>query len=131
MEEKQRIAKAIFATIGLITILYFFSLAIFGNRTGPKGEPDYNVTSQPSEAMIISTAMEDLKGRLKDPSSAEFSEMKVSRRNGATVVCGYVNAKNSFGGMTGRERFVVSGLAATMESDVEAGGFQPVWDAFC
>lgn len=84
-----------------------------------------------SDSMIISTTMNDIRARLKDPDSADFSNMDVSRRGSTVVVCGFVNANNSFGGKTGRERFIVSGLAATLESDVEAGGFQPVWDAFC
>ena len=84
-----------------------------------------------SDSMIISTAMEDIRARLKDPDSAEFSNIDVSRRGSAVVVCGYVNANNGFGGKSGRERFIVSGLPHTLETDVEAGGFQPVWDTFC
>lgn len=41
---------------------------------------------------------------LKDPSSAEFGSYKATRSlgpDGAIVVCGTVNAKNSFGGYTG------------------------------
>lgn len=114
---------------GIVIVIAMFLIVNKGHYTDNSSE-DIS-SNQPSETMIISTAMEDVKKRLKDPNSAGFSETKVSRRDGATVVCGYVNANNSFGGKSGRERFIVSGLAATLESDVEAGGFQPVWDAFC
>ncbi|MEM7300685.1 MAG: hypothetical protein AAF468_06340 [Pseudomonadota bacterium] len=46
--------------------------------------------------------------RLKDPNSAIFSTIVASRleENGAIVACGFVNAKNSFGGYTGRKPFL-------------------------
>jgi hypothetical protein len=48
---------------------------------------------------------------LKDPDSAKFSDMKIlkaSHSDGSfTFICGRVNAKNSFGGYTGFQDFVV------------------------
>ncbi|MBD3787212.1 MAG: hypothetical protein IE922_09615 [Sphingomonadales bacterium] len=45
--------------------------------------------------------------QLIDPSSAEFTEIAVATSAEAqTVVCGLVNAKNSFGGYVGRTIFV-------------------------
>ena len=43
---------------------------------------------------------------LKDPDSARFGEFIGGRNEqNALVVCGYVNGRNSFGGMTGPEPF--------------------------
>jgi hypothetical protein len=48
---------------------------------------------------------------LKDPDSAKFSDTKILKAShsdgGFTFICGRVNAKNSFGGYTGFQDFVV------------------------
>ena len=48
---------------------------------------------------------------LKDPDSAQFSDLKARKmvmpgNRIAYQVCGFVNAKNSFGGYSGRSQFV-------------------------
>lgn len=49
---------------------------------------------------------------LKDPESARFSPLMVAVRSGNTVhVCGYVNAKNSYGGYVGEKPFYATGIA--------------------
>lgn len=46
------------------------------------------------------------KRSLKDPNSAMFGELKAaSDGKGIVYVCGYVNARNSFGGYTGMQPF--------------------------
>lgn len=52
---------------------------------------------------MIERAKVSVRSRLKDPASAVFSELRIL---GNERVCGYVNAKNSFGGYTGNTRFV-------------------------
>lgn len=48
-----------------------------------------------------------VRGKLKDPESARFGEMMAGvTPSGKTAVCGYVNAKNSFGGYTGEKPFI-------------------------
>lgn len=42
---------------------------------------------------------------LKDPESARFGRMWAARQDDTIHVCGYVNAKNSFGGYTGDSLF--------------------------
>lgn len=57
-------------------------------------------------------AKEAVGDQLKDPSSAQFKEVR--RTDG--VVCGEVNAKNSFGAYEGFRRFfVVDGAEAVLE----------------
>lgn len=47
-----------------------------------------------------------VKRRLKDPNSAMFDRIQVSKVNQNTYnVCGFVNAKNSFGGYSGNAPF--------------------------
>lgn len=45
---------------------------------------------------------------LKDPESARFGTFAAarSRTDGAIMVCGFVNARNSYGGYTGRGYFI-------------------------
>ena len=49
----------------------------------------------------VDEVKEAVRDRLKDPNSAQFSNVKVVEG----LVCGEVNAKNSFGGYAGRQRF--------------------------
>lgn len=43
---------------------------------------------------------------LKDPDSARFGDVMAARAaDGTTIVCGYVNARNSFGGYVGMQPF--------------------------
>jgi hypothetical protein len=52
------------------------------------------------------TAEQSVKEQLKDPSSAQFRNVFVSKDG--DYVCGEVNAKNGFGAYGGFEKFVVS-----------------------
>jgi hypothetical protein len=51
------------------------------------------------------TVMRDVRRRLKDPESARFGRMSASNADGVVTVCGWVNAKNSYGGYTGMSPF--------------------------
>jgi len=84
----------------------------------------------PSDAELEVYAQGEIRERLKDPKSAEFTNVHVYRGGGVTAVCGYVNSKNSFGGMTGRQRFIVAGVTV-LEEEMEDGGMQDVWSRFC
>ena len=69
---------------------------------------------------------------LKDPGSASFRGLFVSWLSGGPIVCGYVNAKNSFGGHAGFTRFVAAGSdTAFLESDMGAGEMEKTWAKFC
>lgn len=91
--------------------------------------------SEPSqatkEASYIALNQDLIKGRLKDPSSAEFRNAFVSSAIGAPVVCGEVNAKNSFGGYTGFQRFVSGGSIQVVETDMAVGEMDKTWSQVC
>lgn len=65
--------------------------------------------------------------RLNDPESAKFGQV-VFREPG--FVCGYVNAKNGFGGYTGEKGFITLGSAemSWFEGDKD---FEKVWNKNC
>jgi hypothetical protein len=87
-------------------------------------------------------AKEAITKMLRDPDSAVFGDVFfVNDRKSATgyyvpVVCGTVNGKNGFGGMTGQKRFValVSDIAQSgvwMEGTTPQNVFAPQWNRFC
>ena len=73
-----------------------------------------------------------VKERLRDPDSAEFSNMQVSppTEDRSAIICGYVNSKNGFGGMTGPQRFIAGGTVL-IEEQVTAEQMQIAWNQFC
>ena len=52
------------------------------------------------------SVVEAVKAKLKDPDSAKFKDVKAT---GPDSYCGWVNAKNSFGGYTGFQLFYDTG----------------------
>jgi hypothetical protein len=83
-----------------------------------------------SDQVRMTQAIGSIKDRLRDPASADFSGFYVSRKLGIPIVCGYVNARNGFGGMSGKERFFVSQAGGALESE----GMEEMerdWNAFC
>jgi hypothetical protein len=85
-----------------------------------------------TEQVAIETATEMVATKLKDPSSAKFSDVKFIRNSeiGETsygYICGVVNSHNSFGGYTGGIRFLAdmnyskSGRIAVSNLELEEG----------
>jgi hypothetical protein len=77
-------------------------------------------------------AEELVRQRLRDPNSAEFSNVHVipSSLPGRTTVCGIVNARNGFGGMTGPRHFV-AGDTVVLEGEVSSGSMDQLWQQRC
>lgn len=70
---------------------------------------------------------------LRDPSSAKFGEARVSRKQGPPVICGTVNSRNGFGGMTGDKRFIAApGVISVVEGEnMTEAEFSGSWIQFC
>ena len=62
----------------------------------------------------ITAAQDAAKKGLKDPDSAKFQNLRIADFDGGKVVCGEINAKNSYGGYVGYKRFVAGTSAATI-----------------
>ena len=84
-----------------------------------------------AEIFLRSNFESKVQSLLKDPDSAKFSEVRyVRNQSGVFVACGYVNAKNGFGGYKGKERFVTNGMEVTvLESMVS--DFESLWGNLC
>jgi hypothetical protein len=66
---------------------------------------------QLTPVMLTKTQMEYVRAgvirSLKDPESARFGTMRGGKNSeGVITVCGYVNARNSYGGYTGEKPFL-------------------------
>lgn len=75
----------------------------------------------------INVARERVTTTLKDPDSAKFRGEFVGK-DGA--VCGFVNAKNSYGGYGGFERYIVTSDRVLMDGD-KAWAMDSRWDELC
>jgi hypothetical protein len=75
-------------------------------------------------------AEQAVKAVLKDPDSATFSAEDI-RQPRVPIVCGAVNARNSFGGMIGATRFIVIGPAAEMDEYPHQSSFRRAWNRYC
>ena len=72
-----------------------------------------------------------IKTKLKDPESAQFRNVQF-HSGVAPVTCGEVNAKNSFGGYSGYERFIAGGDVITvLESEMADGEMDKAWAQIC
>jgi hypothetical protein len=77
-------------------------------------------------------AQQAIKGKLRDPDSAQFSNLRVSSKAGMDIVCGEVNSKNGFGGMGGKQQFISNGATlAFLQEEVEDGSWPEVWNKYC
>lgn len=83
---------------------------------------------------MIHASMENLKARLRDPSSAQFRMVYLNSSDDGTIAtCGQVNSMNGSGGYSGFQKFVaapVRGLAF-LEDDLADREFKIVFDSLC
>lgn len=94
------------------------------------GAPDVDKNDGPSDAQYIALAHQNVRALLKDPESARFEDVFVSKKAGVAAVCGYVNSRNSFGGMSGRQRFI-SGGVTQLEENFAPGEMDQAWSMLC
>lgn len=84
------------------------------------------------EARYIALHQERIKGLLRDPDSAQFRNVYVSRSLGAPLVCGEVNARNGLGGYDGFRRFVSAGDQQAIEgSNMASPEMDKLWSQAC
>ena len=75
----------------------------------------------------ITAAQDSIKATLKDPDSAKFQNIRIADYDGGKVVCGEINAKNSYGGYVGYKRFV-AGISGSTIFDTSSE-YQDINDA--
>lgn len=66
---------------------------------------------------VIDGAKAKIAAKMKDPESARFADLvSVVDKGGTSIVCGWINAKNSYGGYVGYTPFVVTDTYADVRS---------------
>lgn len=65
---------------------------------------------------------------LRDPDSAAFSDTRIGVNK---IVCGRVNSRNGFGGMTGYQRFIAGGESFGPYLEEQVQHFDIVWERYC
>ena len=120
----------------LLCLTGVIGIALFAPR-GAKNGPhkiateDSRRLSSSKEFVWIRENQRILSKRLKDPDSARFSDDRVSYRSGAPVVCGTVQAKNSFGGYNAPERYIGGGTTIGVFMESEVSDFDRLWSLTC
>lgn len=128
---KANIAKLLLligVVVGMIWGLALCSRTLNDMATKPAPHP----TAAEDQFSARVDAEEKVKALLKDPDSAKFGEEFV-RDPKLPIVCGEVNARNSFGGYSGASEFVVFGAGALVrepgaDNDTE---FVRIWNRLC
>ena len=84
----------------------------------------------------IEKAKQGVRAQMKDPASVQFRNVRGYNKGGMALLCGEVNAKNSFGGYTGFDHFTY--LAGHMFVNKPAAGcdfcenpFNKNWNESC
>lgn len=75
----------------------------------------------PANTQAIEDAKSRIAFKMKDPESARFADVSVNMTGKTPLVCGWINAKNSFGGYVGFKPFYVLGTLAEVRDDASAG----------
>lgn len=92
----------------------------------------YDTTTDSQKIGWMLKGMKAIKAKLKDPESAEFRRVFFTLgTENIPMTCGQVNAKNSFGGYAGFQRFMSAGREdlSFLESDVS--DFEIIWAQMC
>lgn len=78
----------------------------------------------------IAMVMAGVRNKLRDPESARFEGVyALNGSNGVRHYCGYVNAKNGFGGYTGKSQFLFMDSDSIMMADFKP--FAPLFPKIC
>jgi len=131
----------IFASIAALFLVAAFLPSL---ETKSSATPPYDPKNPPSPEELakrwaatqaalrverFADARRDVIAHLRDPSSATFGKLFMGNNN---LVCGYVNARNGFGGMTGMQPFI-AGYARNAVIFYQSGaeGFMVHWKKIC
>lgn len=85
----------------------------------------------PKENRAIANALTAIRQNLKDPESADFGLARAYAADGTIYVCGTVNAKNSFGGYTGKRRYIYESVRGSLKIESGDESFSDDWLSNC
>jgi len=117
------------AVLGLVVVDRAFNREAAPAVETPTPARTPTAPAAPNPDLMKIRAEREVRAMLKDPESASFSDLVV-HASPAPAVCGYVNSKNGFGGMTGRQRFI-SGTITALDEQMPRGEMDKLWDRVC
>lgn len=85
----------------------------------------------------IYDGQKNLESTLKDPDSVEYGDVWAARMKtasdpvGLLVACGYFNARNGFGGMTGNKRFMAGAAGPVITDELSTDIMDVAWKETC
>jgi hypothetical protein len=113
--------------LALVSLMSSVALSACGGApTNTADDPSFQ------DAKSKMQAEDAIKVQLRDPNSAQFKDEIVLSKHGDptdVIVCGYVNAKNGFGGRDGFERFVWASQVQTKPALHGGGGHTALEEA--
>lgn len=87
------------------------------------------LAADPTHETFANAARKYVARGFKDPSSAQYRDQFIAKTSGGVVLCGEVNAKNSYGGYVGFRRFYATENFAQV--DDRAGYFDSSYRVWC
>jgi len=101
----------------------FCSVVVSACAMSPAPHPTAESNEQAILTTIPDSQMKEIKAevakQLKDPESARFGNINVGKfSNGDLILCGWINAKNSYGGYTGMKPFLANYVIQTKAVDM-------------
>lgn len=118
------------ALLALLAIGYLFITDITESASTSRATRPQQTVEQSNSAWIAEMQIR-VKAQLKDPDGAQFRDTYVSRKMGVPLVCGHVNANNSYGGKTGFQRFAAAGDIMALEEQMAPGEMDKFWNQAC
>lgn len=111
------------------------ALGVQSPRTGEEAIAEPTPSASPTVSPGIQWRRDQrrLRSILRDPDSAQFGRTYPIVRDGLPITCGYVNAKNAFGGYTGERMWIVIAdlNIALVETPGEEREFSELWNKYC
>ena len=121
------------AIIGLVLVSAVGSRLSAGSDTGvpttAAAAPPTDVTQPVHWPSVLAARF--VSASLKDPASAQYEDVTYRKRRGLNVLCGRVNAKNSFGGYTGFRQFIAVNSLVQIHDVGQRGRWSATWNDLC
>jgi hypothetical protein len=102
-------------------------------RALDRSEPAASADEPWRQEVWINRTKDAVRSKLRDPDSAKFRNLTFHRFQGAPIVCGEVNSKNGFGGMTGYQGFIGAAdvVGPFLEEQMEDGEWPKLYALAC
>lgn len=130
--QQRRVGCLPIALSAVACVLVGTVIGIYGSDNKPPVDPVVAARER-AEGAALFVGQRAVRERLKDPSSAVFSEGLGRTVDGQHVACGMVNAKNSFGAMAGKEPWlaIVERDIVMVRSPQNSSRFYKLWNHYC